>query len=90
MEENDITLTRLELQTLLTQAAHTGAKQALAELGLNDAEAGNDIRDLRDWLRACRIVKSEALKTAVSVVTKMVILAAMIGMAYLIGARVGG
>lgn len=90
MEENDITLTRLELQTLLTQAAHTGAKQALAELGLNDAEAGNDIRDLRDWLRACRIVKSEALKTAVSVVTKTVIMAMVIGIAYIIGTRATG
>ena len=90
MEENDITLTRVEFQALLTQAAHTGARQALTEIGLGDAEAGNDIRDLRDWLRACRIVKSEALKTAVSVVTKTVIMALVIGAAYLIGARVNG
>ena len=88
--EEDITLTRLELQTLLTQAARTGAKQALADIGLNDAEAGNDIRDLRDWLRACRIVKSEALKTAVSVVIKTMIMAVVIGLAYLAGVKVGG
>lgn len=88
--EDDITLTRLELQTLLIQAAHTGTKQALAEIGLNDAEAGNDIRDLRDWLRACRLVKSEALKTAVSVVIKTVIMALVIGIAYIIGTRATG
>lgn len=88
--EDEITLTRLELQTLLTQAARTGAALALADIGLNDAEAGNDIRDLRDWLRACRIVKSEALKTAVSVVTKTVIMALVIGIAYIIGTRAAG
>lgn len=88
--EEDITLTRLELQTLLIQAAHAGAKQALADIGLNDAEAGNDIRDLRDWLHACRIVKSEALKTAVSVVIKTTIMAVVIGLAYLVGVKVGG
>lgn len=90
MEDTDIMLTRLELQTLLTQAARTGAKQALKDIGLNDAEAGNDIRDLRDWLRACRIIKSEALKTAVSVVTKTTIMAIVIGLAYLIGSRASG
>lgn len=89
MEEN-IILTRLELQALLTQAAHTGAKQALTDIGLNDAEAGNDIRDLRDWLRACRIVKSEALKTAASVITKTVIMTIVIGVAYMIGTRATG
>lgn len=88
--EEDITLTRLELQTLLTQAARTGAKQALADIGLNDAEAGNDIRDLRDWIRACRIVKSEALKTAASVITKAVIMAIVVGIAYMIGTRATG
>ncbi len=90
MENDNITLTRHELQTLLTQAARNGAKQALAEIGLNDSEAGNDMRDLRDWLRACRIIKSEALKTAVSVVTKAVIMATVIGAAYLIGSRASG
>lgn len=88
--EEDITLTRLELQTLLIQAAHAGAKQALADIGLNDVEAGNDIRDLRDWIRACRLVKSEALKTAASVITKAVIMAIVVGIAYMIGTRATG
>lgn len=88
--EDNITLTRLELQTLLTQAACNGAKQALAEIGLSDTEAGADIRDLRDWLRACRAVKSEALKTAVSVVTKATLMAIVIGLAYLAGVKIGG
>lgn len=88
MEQENITLTRLELQALLTQTAHAGAKKALTDIGLGDLEAGNDIRDLRDWLRACRIVKSEALKTAVSVVTKTVIMAMVMGIAYLISLRI--
>lgn len=90
MEDYNITLTRQRLQILLTQSARTGAKQALSDIGLNDAEAGNDIRDLRDWLRACRIVKSEAIKTAVSVMIKTIIMALMIGLSYLIGSRVSG
>jgi hypothetical protein len=88
--KDDITLTNLELQALLIKAAHAGAKQALIDIGLNDVEAGNDIRELRDWLRACRVVKSEALKTAVSVVTKTIIMALVIGLAWLIGAKFGG
>lgn len=89
-DTDDITITRLELQNLLTQAACNGAKQALAEIGLSDADAGADIRDLRDWLRACRVVKSEALKTAVSVVTKTAIMALVIGLAWLAGAKLHG
>lgn len=85
-----IVLSRAELNELLQKAAHAGAKQALHDLGLGDTEAGADIRDLRDWLRACRIIKSEALKTAASVATKALIMAVVIGLAYLAGVKIGG
>ena len=90
MGNNLIQLSRDELLKHLEQAAHKGARKALADIGLNDAEAGADIRDLRDWLRACRAIKSEALKTAVSVTTKALIMATIIGLAYLAGVKIGG
>ena len=90
MGKNLVQLSRDELQKLLERAAHNGARKALADIGLNDAEAGADIHDLRDWLRACRMIKSEALKTAVSVATKAIIMAAIIGLAYLAGVKIGG
>lgn len=84
----EITLSKL--QALLEQAAEKGAEKALARVGLSDEGAGADIRDLRDWLRACRVIKSEALRTAVSVTTKAVIMAIIIGLAYMAGVKIGG
>ena len=84
----EITLTKL--QSMLEEAAEKGAEKALAKVGLSDENAGADIRDLRDWLRACRIIKSESLKTAVSITTKAIILALVVGLAWLIGVKVGG
>ncbi|MFH1158908.1 MAG: DUF6127 family protein [Pseudomonadota bacterium] len=75
---------------MLEQAAEKGAEKALTKVGLGDENAGADIRDLRDWLKACRVIKSEALKTAVSVATKALIMACVIGLAYLAGVKIGG
>lgn len=83
-------MNRTEIEALLEQAAQKGAERALAKVGLGDVDAGADIRDLRDWLKACRVIKSEALKTAVSVAIKTLIMALVIGVAYLAGLRVGG
>lgn len=83
-------ITPQKLQSLLEEAAEKGAEKALARVGLGDENAGVDIRDLRDWLKACRIIKSEALKTAVSVGTKTLIMAVIIGLAYLAGVKIGG
>ena len=84
----EITLSKL--QSLLEEAAEKGAEKALARVGLGDENAGVDIRDLRDWLKACRIIKSEALKIAVSVGIKTLIMAVIIGLAYLAGVKIGG
>ncbi|MFH1157594.1 MAG: DUF6127 family protein [Pseudomonadota bacterium] len=72
-------ITLQKLQSLLEEAAEKGAEKALAKVGLGDENAGVDVRDLRDWLNACRVIKSEALKTAVSVATKTLIMAIIIG-----------
>ena len=43
----NIDLDNEELKALLTQAAKDGAQQALAEVGLDGADAHKDIRELR-------------------------------------------
>ena len=87
--EDMIVIPRSEFETLLEQAACRGARKALKEVGLADEEAANDIRTLRDWIHACHIIKSEALKTIVSIVIKTIIMALVIGLAWLIGVRFG-
>lgn len=83
-------ITLAKLQSLLEEAAEKGAEKALTRVGLGDDNAGADIRDLRDWLKACRLIKSEALRTAVSIATKTLIMAVIIGLAYLAGVKIGG
>lgn len=83
-------MNKAEIEALLERAAQKGAEKALAKVGLGDVDAGADIRDLRDWLKACRLIKSEALKTAVSVAIKTLIMATIIGLAYLAGIKVSG
>jgi len=52
-----------QLDILLEQAAERGAKRALERLGLQDEEAGNDIRDLRTLIDGWRTAKRTALTT---------------------------
>lgn len=59
----DTILDREELQTLLEHAAELGAKKALESVGLHDAGASNDIRDMRELLESYRTVKTSLLAT---------------------------
>lgn len=45
-----VTLRPPELQAMLDAATETGARRALASLGLHDGEAAQDMRDLRRLL----------------------------------------
>lgn len=53
------------LQRLLAQAAEQGARQALAAVGLTDAEAGRDIGELRSLLTGWRDARRTALQSVV-------------------------
>lgn len=57
-----IVLPRPEFESLLEQAACRGARKALHEVGLNDENAAEDVRDLRDLLGAMRTAKKEAFR----------------------------
>lgn len=59
-----------ELKTMLREAAEWGAKRALADIGLHDDEAGDDVKELRGLLESWRDAKRTAFRTAVSWLTK--------------------
>lgn len=46
-----------ELRAMLEKAAEDGAKKALAAVGLHDADAADDVRDLRQVMADWRAVK---------------------------------
>ena len=78
MVEND-------LQGLLEQASETGARRALAQLGLDDASAAKDMGELRELLSAWRDAKRSARKAAVGWVVRMVLALLLIGIAFRLG-----
>lgn len=59
-----------ELKEMLREAAEWGAKRALADIGLHDDEAGDDVKELRGLLETWRDAKKTAFKTTVSWLTK--------------------
>lgn len=70
-----------EFEQLLELAAERGARRALATVGLVDADAAGDVRDLRSLLGAFRAAKHTAWSTIVRLVTTGLILALMAGVA---------
>ena len=69
-----------ELEALLADAANRGARQALRDIGLDNGEAREDIRELRSLLQALRLARRTAWQTTVRVLTT-VVLAALLGWA---------
>lgn len=53
-------MTQEQLEAFLDGVAKRGAKAALADVGLGDDFAGNDIMAVRDLLKGFRIFKKEA------------------------------
>lgn len=49
--------------------AKEGARQALAELGLDDDRAREDIREMREWINSYRAVKGNVLSTTANIFT---------------------
>jgi hypothetical protein len=75
----------IELQGLLEQASETGARRALARLGLDDASAAKDMGELRELLSAWRDAKRSARKAAIGWVIRMVLALLLIGIAVKLG-----
>lgn len=75
-----IEMEEFELQKLLNEAAHHGAKAALKEIGLDDEKAVHDIRDLRDLLAAWKMTTRSMWSTAVKITTAAVLTALAAGL----------
>ena len=57
MSEQVVHLTREELNSLMKEAAREGARAALAEVGLHDETAPDDMRELRNLIDSWRSAK---------------------------------
>ena len=73
----------INLDKLIEQAAKSGARKALAELGLDDNTASKDLRDLRDLLVSWRRIRREASRSIIifgvrAVLIFMILMAAVI------------
>jgi len=85
VSDEPVNLTREELNVLIAQAAKEGAKQALSEVGLNDPDAGQDIRELRNLIESWRSSK----KIIGSTVLKMVTTGVLIFVAAAVAMKIG-
>jgi hypothetical protein len=63
--------------------AKRGATDALKAIGLNDPQAADDIRDIRDLLRGLRVLKKAAWTTAFSALGRIFGWAVLIAIAAL-------
>lgn len=82
-------ITDEELKTMLREAAEWGAKRALADIGLHDDDAGDDVKELRGLLESWREAKKTAFKTAISWVTTGFLILILGGVYYYVGKNKG-
>ena len=87
MADQPIQITREELNTLMREAAREGARTALSEVGLNDEEAGQDVRELRNLIESWRSSKKIIGSTVLKMITTgvLIFIAAAVAMKMGIG-----
>jgi Family of unknown function (DUF6127) len=73
------------LRAVVEEASELGAERALQRLGLSDANAPQDLSELRDLLQAWRDAKSTAWKAAIAWVVRGALALLLIGMAWRLG-----
>ena len=66
-------LTEEQLEAMLDRAAKKGAAEALREVGLQDEDAANDLREMRSLLDAWRLTKKSIWSTTVKMGTVAVL-----------------
>lgn len=71
------------LAAALLRASEAGAKKALADLGLGDVAAAEDLRDLRSTLVMLRTVKSSIGKRIMDAIATGIV--AMLAAAFAVG-----
>ena len=78
-------ITNEKLGELLAQASESGARRALAQLGLADERAPIDMAELRELLSAWRDAKSSARKAVIGWAVKTALALLLIGLAVKLG-----
>ena len=79
----------IDLEKLIEQAAKSGAKKALAEIGLDDASAKKDLRDLRDLLASWQRIRQEASKSIIIFGVRAVLIFMLLMAAVIISTGIG-
>ena len=72
---------RATLRGVIEEASELGARRALASLGLEDAGAGADLRELRGLLGAWRDAKKSAVKAVAEWCVRLVLALVVVGIA---------
>lgn len=72
---------RATLRGLVEEASDLGARRALAALGLEDAEAGQDMRELRGLLGAWRDAKKSAVQAVAGWFVRLMLALLVLGIA---------
>ncbi len=70
-----------DFEVLLERAAERGARRALKDVGLEEPDAAEDLRELRRLLSALRLARTTAFQTGVRLATTALLLALMAGVA---------
>ncbi len=78
-------MTDREIEALCQAAATAGAERALAALGLGDADARDDVRELRELLGAWRDAKTSAWKATVDWLVRGTLALLLVGIALKMG-----
>lgn len=78
-------MTEDNLQGLLEQTSESGARRALARLGLDDSHAAKDMGELRELLSAWRDAKRSAGRAAIGWVVRMALALLLVGLAVKLG-----
>lgn len=86
MADEPIILTRQELADALDKAGEAGARRVLKELGMDDDNAGDDIRELRKLMTSWKEVRKSALQAVVKFLTTALLGALLLGMGIKLGA----
>jgi uncharacterized membrane protein YdfJ with MMPL/SSD domain len=73
------------LRALVEESSQTGARRALASLGLDDERARRDMDELRELLSAWRDAKRTAWRAIVTWLVRIALAALILGMAVKLG-----
>ena len=85
----NIDLDNKDLKALLQQAAKDGARQALAEVGLDGEDAHEDIKELRNLIDSWRSAKKTMGQTALKIVTSSVLIFIALAVFMKLGISIG-